>query len=209
MTKPKILQLDIGPMMNFTYLIVDDTTKTAAVVDPSWHADAIFEAAQKEGATITHLLLTHSHFDHTNAVSPLMEKTGAVLCVHAEEAADFEKYENRLVPLNDNDTVRVGTLEFQVIHTPGHTPGSVCYLIGHTCFTGDTLFVDSIGRTDLPGGDPEEMFASLKRLSELPNGVVIFPGHNYGGSTSATIEEQRKTNPYMKLRSVGDFLRMA
>lgn len=200
---PIIKQLKLGPLDNFVYIVVDPATKQAAVVDPGWHAPAILETAEKLEGTITHILLTHAHFDHANVVGKLIEETGATVYVNAEEAGvDIKKVETR-----DGDRFKVGELEVVVIHTPGHTGGSQCFLIGDALFTGDTLFVGGIGRTDLEGGDPEAMFHSLMKLIRLKDGIVVYPGHHYGRRPTSTIGEEKKLNPYMRARSVEEFLR--
>jgi len=124
--------------------------------------------------------------------------------VHKLEAGDSGK---NLVGVGEGDTIKVGELKFLVLHTPGHTPGSVCFLMDKAIFTGDTLFIDSIGRTDLEGSDPEEMFKSLKRLTTLADDIIVYPGHNYGKEPASTMGEQKKRNPYLKVKDMGDFLR--
>lgn len=190
-------------MANFIYLIGDPATKACAVIDAGWGANEIIAEAKKAGLTITHILLTHTHFDHSNAAKGLAKKTGAKIYVHRLECGDEEGF----VPFADGNTINVGGLVIKCLHTPGHTPGSSCFLTDKSVFAGDTLFVDGIGRTDLDGSDPEEMFKSLKLLSELPDATIVYPGHNYGGEPVSTIGEQRRRNPYLRCRSMGEFLK--
>jgi glyoxylase-like metal-dependent hydrolase (beta-lactamase superfamily II) len=199
-----IKQLELGPMANFVYLVGDPKTMSCAVIDPGWGAGDIMEEAKRAGLNITHILLTHTHFDHSSAAKTLAKKTGARLFIHRLEC----KAEGGETPFADGDTINVGELVIKCLHTPGHTPGSSCFLAGDTAFTGDTLFIDGIGRTDLEGSDPEDMFRSLKRLSELPPATVIYPGHNYGGEPVSTIGEQKRRNPYLQCRNTGEFLGM-
>ncbi len=191
-------------MANYIYMVADTELKVAAVIDPGWEAAKIADEAKGKGWKITHILLTHTHFDHANDVPRLAELTGAKVCVHKLEAGDSGK---NLVGVGEGDTIKVGELKFLVLHTPGHTPGSVCFLMDKAIFTGDTLFIDSIGRTDLEGSDPEEMFKSLKRLTTLADDIIVYPGHNYGKEPASTMGEQKKRNPYLKVKDMGDFLR--
>lgn len=199
-------QLELGPMGNFTYILGDKEGGVCAVIDPGWDAKTIKAEAAGLGLRITHILLTHAHFDHAAAAAPLSSDTGATIYVHRAELGDVEGGKKQ--PFSDGDKINIGGLTLACMHTPGHTPGSTCFLVDNAVFTGDTLFVDAIGRTDLEGGDPEEMFHSLARLSQLPDSMITYTGHNYGREKTSTIGEQKKRNPYMRSRSVGDFLRM-
>lgn len=204
-----IKQVMIGPMMNYGYIVGNKETKKAAVIDPGWEAHALIDEAGKDGFEITHVLATHSHFDHVNEVPVIMDRLGAAkLYIHADEAGAFADMDRKVL-LHDGDTINLGNLSFRVIHVPGHTKGSVAFLIGDALFTGDTLFVDGIGRTDLEGGDTGEMFGSIKKLAALPDKTIVYPGHHYGPAPVSTIGEQKKTNSYMRCSSLGDFFRMA
>lgn len=200
-----IKQLELGPMANFTYLVGDHASKSVAVVDPGWEKDEIISEAKKAGLKITHILLTHTHPDHANCAASLAKKTGASIYVHYSEAGGIG---DGVIKTEEGTKIKVGSLEITCLHTPGHTPGSQCFLAGQAIFAGDTLFVDGIGRTDLEGSDPEEMFKSLQKLAALPDGVIIYPGHNYGVEPVSTIGEQKKRNPYLKYKSVSGFLRI-
>lgn len=198
-----IKQLEFGPMGNFVYLLADESIKSCAVIDPGWEAEKIIKIAEKEGLKITHILLTHTHFDHAGAANTLSQKSGAIIFVHMLEGTEGK---NTKV-FNNNEIIRIGQLVVKCLHTPGHTPGSTCFVVDNVIFTGDTLFVDGIGRTDLEGGDPEQMFNSLKLLKHLPDNMIIYAGHNYGGEAVSTINDQKKRNPYLRAENVGDFLR--
>ena len=164
----------------------------ALVVDPSVSADKIIEAAVSEGAQIEGILLTHGHFDHIFAIDSLREALGIKLTMHAADAEmltdgkknasyTFFRYDHTYAPadvlLNDGDEISLGDETIRLIHTPGHTKGSVCYLCGDALVTGDTLFADGIGRTDLYGGSFRELVRSLERLSSLDKSLKIYPGH--------------------------------
>ena len=186
----------MGPMANFAYIIGDTKTSTCAIVDPGWDAKEILAACSKEGLKITHILLTHTHFDHAREAKRLSEATGAKIHVGKEEANEFNK--DIRVELSDGDIIDVGGVRITCMHTPGHTEGGLCYLFDDSVFTGDTLFVDGIGRTDLPGGNELKIVRSLQRLCELPDKTIIYPGHGYGEEPACTIGEQKKRNPYLR-----------
>ena len=216
-----VKQLEVGPMMNFVYLIGCAATGKAAVVDPAWDVPAILETAKEANLDISHILLTHGHPDHMNALEPLARATGAAIVINSEEmdfmrevaqsmrmATDFmNELSDSLQLVSDGDIVRVGELSVRCIHTPGHSPGSQCFLVEGCLFSGDTLFIDACGRVDLPGADPQKMWWSLNHtLRALPDDTAIFPGHDYGGSPHSTIGEQKKSNPYMNYDSVQQFV---
>ncbi|MFH1830912.1 MAG: MBL fold metallo-hydrolase [Pseudomonadota bacterium] len=193
MTEPSIKQLHVGPMLNFAYLVGDDKAKACATIDPGWDANAILNAANDAGWKIEKILLTHTHFDHIGVLRDIAAKTDATIYVHKDEAGDISK--NLPVKETEDGTlIELGSTKIKCIHTPGHTPGSQCFLVKNSIFTGDTLFVDGCGRVDLPGSDPKQMMASLKTLASLDPKTKVWPGHDYGG-TESTIGELLMTNP--------------
>ena len=201
-------QFELGPWDNFIYLIGDKATRTCAVVDPAWDAATILLEAEKLDLKITDILCTHSHFDHVDQVDPLLAKVDArVHMLDAEVDWSGFRCEN-LVKASPGDTVRIGDhLEVTMVHTPGHTPGSTSYRIRDALVTGDTLFVDGCGRCDFVGGDPAVMFETLKTLmAKLPKDTVLYPGHNYGETPSATVDRQLESNPYLQHTTVADFV---
>ncbi len=215
-------QMEVGPMMNFVYIAGCATTRQAAVIDPAWDIPSIREAAQEMDLHISRVLLTHCHPDHINGLPELVDATNARVHIHSLEAAymrqmavqfgvpaDFVDLATRnYEPVSDGEGIILGELTFRVLHTPGHTPGSVCYLAEGSLFSGDTLFINACGRVDLPGGDPAAMWFSLNRkLAALDDGTIVYPGHNYGGRRSSTLGEQRRSNPYMQYASERDFIR--
>ncbi|MFH1290687.1 MAG: MBL fold metallo-hydrolase [Nanoarchaeota archaeon] len=180
-------------MENFSYIIADPQTKEAAVVDPGFEHEKILNKAKEQNLKITKILLTHAHFDHTTDLPALEKATKAEIYIHEKEPFDLKLKTKKV---KDGDIIPLGSLKIEVIHTPGHTQGGVCFLIGKKLITGDTLFVNSMGRTDL-GGNEKEMFESLKKLSELPDNTEVYPGHDYGGKKS-TIKQEKENNPFMK-----------
>jgi glyoxylase-like metal-dependent hydrolase (beta-lactamase superfamily II) len=141
-------------------------------------------------------------------VEELLEKVKAKVYVHKAEREFLKGFGSDLVKVDNTDTLQVGRLGLTFLHTPGHTPGSQCFLVDGRLISGDTLFIGSCGRTDLPGSDPTEMYYSLtQRLSKLPDETILFPGHNYGGPSS-TLGDEKRGNPFMRFASLGEFLRI-
>ncbi|MFH1786219.1 MAG: MBL fold metallo-hydrolase [archaeon] len=195
-----IEQLRVGPLANFCYLVGDAKTKTAAAIDPGFEADAILAKAKQRGLKIKYLILTHSHLDHTGELSALKEATGAVVVMGALESGDIE-FSAQIQPdiaVRDGDELKLGGTKLKFIHTPGHTPGSMCILAENNLFTGDLLFDCSIGRTDLTGSDEGQMTLSLKKVSKLPDKTMVWPGHDYGAKKHFTLGEQKKESPFLK-----------
>lgn len=195
----KIIQIPVGPMANFAYLVADPATRKAVVVDPGWESEKILQQAADLGVEVVGVWLTHTHFDHIQEVQAVMTAAGVPVWVHPLEKSQLSDVTGEMCDVNDGDTVMVGNESAQVIHTPGHSPGAVCYVIGDGVITGDTLFVGAIGRTDLPGSDPRAMGKSLKRLAQLPEDLVVYSGHDYGDRPTSTIGREKLTNPYMNL----------
>lgn len=209
-------QMELGPMQNFVYLIGDRQTRDCVVVDPAWEIDEIVDTAAADGMRVQGVLITHTHQDHVGGhlfdfdipgVEELLAKTPAKVYVHKAEREFLRGFGSDLVQVEGGETVQVGRMTVTFLHTPGHTPGSQCFLVDGRLVSGDTLFIRSCGRTDLPGSDPKEMYESLtRRLGALPDDTVVFPGHNYGGM-STTIGEEKRHNPMMRFASMGEFLR--
>ncbi len=195
-------------MANFVYLVGDPRTREAAVVDPAWDVGKILHQAEADGYRIRHVLLTHGHPDHINGAEELLNLTNARLYMHKDETPWIKGWKSTVVPTENGSVIRVGDLEITVLHTPGHTPGSQCFRVGNRLLSGDTLFVDSCGRTDLPGGDPRKMFESLRELAKLEDAVLLYPGHNYAAEPFSTMGDQKKRNPFLQCESAQDFVRM-
>jgi glyoxylase-like metal-dependent hydrolase (beta-lactamase superfamily II) len=210
-------QIEIGPMQNYVYLIGSTETRKVAVVDAAWEIDTILKIAAQDEMEITHAFVTHTHPDHVgggfagmeiDGVTELLEKCKAKVVVHKAEAEFLKGLSpSDLIKTDHGDKIVVGGVEIQLMHTPGHTPGSQCFLVDGRIVSGDTLFIDACGRVDFPGGNAEQMYYSLtQKLMALPNDTILFPGHNYARLPQATIGEQKKTNPYLKFASLRQFL---
>lgn len=204
----EIIQKEIGPMENFVYLIGDKQTKKASIVDPGWDAPAILKMAQDKGYTITNILVSHTHFDHINALDDLLKKVDAKVHVHKAEASYLKSAQGNIEPCESGDILELGNTKIRFIHTPGHTPGSQCFQVEDNLVSGDTLFINGCGRCDLPGGNPEEMYDSLhNKLMKLKDATILYPGHNYASTQTSTIAQEKNNNPFMLKESLEDFLR--
>lgn len=191
-------QIPVGNMQNFSYLIGDEAAKEAAIVDPGWDIEKLLSEAKKHDFDIKCILITHSHYDHIQQVKDLFEATDATVYVHKRDSDEIKNYGiEKIKIIGEDDTINIGKIKIKVLHTPGHTPGSVCYLIGNKLITGDTLFVGNIGRTDLPGGNPRTMSETLRKLKKLDENIEVWPGHDYGTTKSSAIGREKKQNPHM------------
>ena len=194
----KVYAMALGAYQTNCYIIHDEHSKTCCVIDPGYDADLVLSKLDSLGLTLEAILLTHGHFDHVGAVKELAAETGCAVYLHPEDLTMPPMM--TAGPLYYTNTYAEGTrlslagLDIAVLHTPGHTPGSVCLLVENTIFSGDTLFQGSCGRTDLPGGDWATITKSLRRLAALEGNFWVYPGH--GGST--TLRDEKKYNPYMR-----------
>lgn len=199
--------LELGPMENFVYLIHDHASGRAAVVDPAWEVPEVLALAESRGVRITDILLTHSHHDHINGISDVLDKYDAQLHLMKDEAQFWGQALDMPTLHHGGDVIALGETQIKTLLTPGHTPGSACYHVGNELITGDTLFVFGCGRCDLNGGDPEQMFVTLRDMAErLPAETVIHPGHNYAEKTRTTMHEQVEGNPFMHFDRPEDFV---
>ena len=199
--------LELGPMENFVYLIHDHASNRAAVVDPAWDVPAVLALAREQGVRITDILLTHSHHDHINGIAGVLEHCDAQLHLMKAEARFWGSHLDLPTLHHGGDTILLGETAINALHTPGHTPGSACYRIGDQLITGDTLFVFGCGRCDLAGGDPEQMYVTLKDMADrLPASTLIHPGHNYATRSTSTMQEQIEGNPFMHFDSSDAFV---
>jgi hydroxyacylglutathione hydrolase len=187
---------------NFSYIIADENTKEAAVVDSSFNAGELVKIIKNEGFQLKYVINTHGHTDHTAGNTELVSIFGAKLVAHKQSKTNHD------APVDDNDVVNVGKISIKVIYTPGHTADSICLLLDdQKLLTGDTLFVGECGRTDFPGGNSKSMFESLfGKLTKLGDDVEVYPGHDYGVKPSSTIGEEKKTNYTLQPRSLKEFI---
>lgn len=204
-----IISMELGPMENFVYLIHDHASNSAAIVDPAWEVTEVLKLADAKGIKITDILLTHSHHDHVNGLQQTLEHSDAAVHILKPEASFWGASLNKPVIHHGGDSINLGESEIKILHTPGHTPGSACYHVGNDLIAGDTLFVFGCGRCDLAGGDPEQMYQTLKKMkSGLPAATVLHPGHNYAPqSPVSTMEEQCEGNPFLHFDTPDDFVK--
>ena len=196
--------VEVAPLMTNCYLVGDESEKVCAVVDPGGSPDRVLAMIECSGMTPAAVFLTHGHYDHVRGIPGLLAKYPnlPIYCHEKEICAAENTTESFFFPhagenqrtYGEGDTVKVGTLTFQVLHTPGHSGGSVVLLVEDLMLSGDTLFAGSMGRCDLPGGDENTMWHSLCRLAALEGNYKVLPGH--GGAS--TLERERATNPYMR-----------
>jgi hydroxyacylglutathione hydrolase len=194
-------------MVNFVYLIGDRETGEAVVVDPAYRPAELLDVLAGDGMRLVGVLATHHHPDHVGGsmmghaiqgISDLLEAQPVPIHVHQDEAESVRRVTgvtgSDLVAHDSGDTVQVGAIPIQMLHTPGHTPGSQCFLVDQLLVSGDTLFLEGCGRTDLPGSDTGAMYESLQRLASLPEDTAVFPGHRYSAASAATMAAIKEVN---------------
>lgn len=198
----KLLQILVGRMSNFTYIIADEETDEAAVIDPSWDLEKIFEVLKIKGWTAKYIINTHSHFDHVLGNEQVAKVTGARVVQHEKSQIDKD------ATVREGDKISIGNIDLDVVHTPGHSKDSICLILrDQLVFTGDSLFVGACGRVDLPGSDPKEMYHSLfEKIIKFDEKLVIYPGHDYGPTPTSTIGHEKKFNYVLQPRTESEFL---
>ncbi len=218
-------QVPVGEMANLAYLVGSRETRECLVVDPAWRVDALLDRAADDDMRVVGALVTHYHQDHVGGsifgmeiegLARLMERAPVPVHVNAHEASGVRKVTglsaSDLVPHEGGDVIPLGGVCVRLLHTPGHTPGSQCFLVEQAgapgrLVSGDTLFLGSCGRVDLPGGDPEALYRSLHDvLGRLPDETLLFPGHQYAPEPSSSLGAQKRTNPYLRAARLEDFL---
>lgn len=210
-----VKQMEVGQFAVFAYIVGCKKTKEALVIDPAAQVERILGEAEERGYTIRYIVNTHSHIDHIMGNRRMKGLTGAEIIIHEKESYSLINQPPSMINMfgaepsppaditvRDGDYIEIGETSLQVIHTPGHSPGSICLYHAGICFTGDTLFVGGVGRTDLQGGSWETLVASIhKRLFTLPDDTIVAPGHNYGDTPKSTIGREKIYNPYVGQRA--------
>ena len=218
-------QIPVGQMANFAYLVGSRSTREAVVVDPAWSVDALLDRAEVDGMNVVGALVTHYHQDHIGGsifgmqiegVGRLLERKPMPLYVNEHEADGTRQItgasESDLARRRGGDVLDLGAIRVRFLHTPGHTPGSQCFLVEEAgqpgrLVSGDTLFLGSCGRVDLPGSDPAAMYRSLNEtLKRLPDETQVFPGHHYSAEPWDTLGREKRTNPFLRVASLDQFL---
>lgn len=208
-----IKQLKLSKMAIFCYMVCDERSRTCALVDPAFDTKRILNEVQAHGYRVTHIINTHCHADHTAGNADLKEKTGAKILIHELDAEGLKKTMNKVfsrmlggkgspepdILLKEGNIIEIGEIPLKVLHTPGHSRGSICLYSGGNVITGDTLFVGAVGRTDLAGGSMELLLRSVhEKIYTLPGETIVWPGHDYGPSPSSTVVRERETNSFTR-----------
>jgi len=199
----KVHQLQVGNMQNFTYILEDEKTGEAVLVDPSWDLDAVEQLITRNNLKIKYIVNTHHHFDHTIGNEAMTNTTGAKIIQHEASTLKHD------IIVKDGDKIRFGESEVVVFHTPGHSKDSICLVGDGNILTGDTLFVGNCGRVDLPGGSANELYHSLfDVLAKLDDKLVMYSGHNYGTKLASTLGQEKETNFVMQPRTEAEFVEL-
>lgn len=202
-----IFQYFCGTMDNCQYIISDDETKKAAIVDPAWDVPFLIDSLNQHFLTLDMILLTHGHFDHTEGVGQCLGKYHVPVYMSKKELINLRPQGLSIQYTNDNQRIHCGNTEIICLHTPGHSPGGQCFYVGNHLISGDTLFVDGCGRCDLQGSDVDDMYSSLERIKELPDDTIICPGHHYGKQSTDTLKNQRIENRFLNCASKQEFVK--
>lgn len=208
-----VKQYEVGKLAVFCYLIGDEQTQEGLFIDPADDTKVLLAEAKSHGLNrIKYVVNTHAHIDHVMGNAEMVKKTEAKIVIHEEDAASLVRTPRFMLEMfratasppadsmvKEGDVIQVGNVKLKVIHTPGHSAGGMCLYVDGMVFTGDTLFVGSVGRTDFPGSSWEVLEASIrKKLYVLPGETVVFPGHNYGPKPTTTIQYEKQHNPFVR-----------
>ncbi|MDR0270835.1 MBL fold metallo-hydrolase [Paenibacillus sp.] len=205
-----MIRVGNSSIINYVYLVVDLHTRQAALIDPAWNYQFITHCIQQLDIRLTSIFLTHSHLDHTNLVNPLLDHYAPDAKIYmSEEEIDFYRFTcKNLIPLKDGDTLFLGETPISIMLTPGHTVGSACYVLQHSCFTGDTVFIEGCGTCDTLGGDPHEIFHSVQKVRKIISPYsFIYPGHSFGEPPGHPLEYLLKNNIYFQIEKEEEFVK--
>jgi len=197
-----IKQLLLGDMENFTYIVGDKDAGAAFIVDPSAPQSVILRELKAEKLELKGVLLTHGHYDHVVDV----DKFDVPVYLSEAESPLYTPDVKESIRTGDAQKIVLGSFNVECLHTPGHTPGCQCFLVDGNLFTGDTLFMDAVGRTDFPGGSTKILFESLQRIKRLPSTTMVWPGHNYGTVAHETLGSLKKYNPFLVCTDINEFI---
>jgi hydroxyacylglutathione hydrolase len=199
----KVHQIPVGNMQNFSYIVEDENTSESIIIDPSWDLIELEMIIKENNLKIKYIVNTHHHFDHTLGNEAMVESTKAPIIQHESSELKHD------ITVKDGDFIEFGNSKLKVLHTPGHSQDSICLVGDGKIFSGDTLFVGNCGRIDLPGGSAKDLYHSLfDILHKLDENLVMYSGHNYGGSEISTLGQEKITNHVMQKRTEQQFLDM-
>lgn len=211
-----VKQIQVGGFAVFAYIVACKNTNEALVIDPAAEEDRIFKEAESRGYTIKYIVNTHSHIDHVMGNRRMKDLTNAEIIIHEKESSALVQQSPYMmqmfhaepsppadITVRNGDIITIGKVSLKVLNTPGHSPGSICLYNKGMVFTGDTLFVGGVGRTDLGGGSLQQLVSSIRdKLFVLPDDTIVAPGHNYGDTPKSTIGKEKVYNPYVGERAV-------
>lgn len=199
----KVHQIEVGNMQNFTYILEDEDTGEAIILDPSWNLDEIQKVITRYDLKVKYIVNTHHHFDHTLGNEAMAKETEAKILQHESSTLKHD------ITLVDEQKIKFGNSQLTVFHTPGHSKDSICLVGDGKIFSGDTLFVGNCGRVDLPGGSAQELYHSLfDILYKMDESLVLYPGHNYGSTPISTLANEKKSNFVLQKRSEQEFVEL-
>jgi glyoxylase-like metal-dependent hydrolase (beta-lactamase superfamily II) len=199
-------QIVLSKMDNFSYVIGDEDTKEAAVVDPAWENDKILDVAKKHGLKVTKIIVTHTDYDHIEGVGDMAKDTGATIIVHKKGEHTIRQLGiDNVETVDEGSEFNIGNVKVKVMYTPGHNPTQCCFLMENKVITGDTLFVEGCGRVDFPHSNIKDQWESLQRLKALDENIEVYPGHDYGSMPSSTIKHEKENNHFLKCNSFEEF----
>jgi hydroxyacylglutathione hydrolase len=198
----KIMQIPVGNMLNFSYIVYDEKNSVGLIIDPSWELEKILVFLEKNNITTKYIINTHTHFDHILGNDHIAEITKAEIIQHEKSTQKKDR------SVSDHEIIRSGQVSLEVMYTPGHSEDSICLIVNNeSIVTGDTLFIGNCGRVDLPGSSPEKMFDSLCKVAKLDDSLVVYPGHNYGQTPTSTILNEKINNPMLNFKTKEAFLK--
>lgn len=197
----KVIQIPVGPLQNFTYILIDDSTNIGAIVDPADNLEKVFKILDRENVQIKYVINTHGHYDHVLGNAETLSKTSSKLICHESSKIKHD------ISIKEGDIITLGATEIKIIHTPGHASDSICLLADDKVLTGDTLFIGECGRVDLPDSNISDMYDSLmNKISNIPDNYEVYPGHDYGSSPTSTMKVEKLTNYTLKPRTKSEFI---
>lgn len=186
---------------NFAYIVADETSKEGVVIDPSGMTKKILDSVAQKGVKVKYVINTHGHGDHTGGNAEIAARTGASIVKHVSSASSSD------ISVNDGDVLKIGDVDVKIIHTPGHSPDGICVIIGKNLFTGDTLFINECGRTDIGGGSSEQLWDSLlNKIAKMDDDLEVYPGHDYGPLPHDSLGNQKRGNYTLEPRTVQEFV---
>lgn len=203
----KIKTLSLGPIDNLSYILFDEKSKKAMIIDPNWNSKAFLDIINKENLLLEGIIITHTHNDHINALDDIIKfKQNLIIHISEEEKEYWGKKYLNFSTHKNNDIINIGEKQLKVLLTPGHSIGHICLLGEKELFSGDTLFIYGCGHCLSKGSNPKKLFFSLQKIKKLDNNLIVYPGHHYGITKTSTLKEQKKGNPFLLIEDEDEFI---